>query len=293
MCSNPLILFTNTGSTPVTSMDIDYWLNDSPDKETFQWSGNLAFMDTITISLPVGLLWSHGLTPVNNIFHAEIKTVNGVADQYAFNNKYNSAVVIPEVLPENITVDFKTNNNPFESSYQLVDYSGSDISAQTPLVAPNTLYSDDYILNGCYTLKVQDSGEDGLSFWNNTAQGSGLVRIKNSAGTVIKSFNMDFGSGFEYSFSTIPSDFVGIKQQSFATGIKIFPNPAHDKFQVTGKNLEGSVIKIVDLLGRELVVPVSSDKSGLVFDVSSLKPGVYMVSITSGSQTAIKKIVVN
>ncbi|PBQ32337.1 hypothetical protein CNR22_11330 [Sphingobacteriaceae bacterium] len=293
MCSDPLILITNTGSGPVTSMDIDYWLNDADEKQNFQWTGNLAFMDTITIKLPVGSLWSKGLVPANNIFHAEIKTVNGVVDQYAYNNKYNSAVAIPDVLPEDITVEFKTNVNYFENSYQLFDSEGTDVSLQTPLTSANTLYTDVYSLSGCYTLKVQDSGEDGLSFWANTAQGSGLVRIKNSAGTVIKSFNMDFGSGFEYSFSTVPSDFVGLKEQNFASGIKMYPNPTHDKFFVNGKNLEGSTIKLIDLLGREISVPVSNDKSGLVFDVSCLKAGVYLVSITSGKQSAIKKIVVN
>lgn len=293
MCSDPLVFITNTGSTPITSMSIDYWLNNADEKQNFQWSGYLAFMDTITVKLPVGTLWSKGLTPNNNVFRAEIKTVNGAADQYVYNNKYNSPVTLSDVLPEDITLEFKTNVNYFENSYQLFDSEGTDVSLQTQLTAANTLYTDVYSLNGCYTLKVQDTGEDGLSFWANAAQGAGLVRIKNSAGTIIKSFSMDFGSGFEYSFSTIPSDFVGVKEQYFTTGIKLYPNPAHDKFYVNGKNLEGSTIKLIDLLGRELTVPVNTDKGELMFDVSSLKAGVYMVSISSGSQTAVKKIVIN
>lgn len=38
-----------------------------------------------------------------------------------------------------------------------------------------------------------DSGEDGLAWWANTAQGTGYVRFKNTMGNVMYNFNSDFG----------------------------------------------------------------------------------------------------
>jgi len=292
MCASPVILVRNTGSGNVTSMDIDYWMNNAGTKETYQWTGSLAYMDTLSITLPIGQLWAHSLNPNNNRFHAEIKNVNGSADQYSFNNFYHSDVVLPDLLPNEFVVEFKTNNNPFENSYTLVDDAGNVVPGASSLSSPNTTYADTYILDGCFKLVVQDVAGDGLQWWANTAQGSGLVRIKNASGAILKSFQTDFGSGFEYSFSTIPPDFVGLKKQNFAAGIKVFPNPAHDKFQVSGTGLEISDLKITDVLGRAVEATVTKEKTGLVIDAGGLKAGVYLVSITKENETLIKKIVI-
>jgi hypothetical protein len=293
MCSNPLIMIRNTGSNVITSMDLEYWLNNASQKETFQWAGNLAFMDTVTIALPIGALWANGLLPSDNLFHAEIKTVNAAADDYSFNNFYHSDFTLPDILPTEFTIEFKTNNNPYENEYKLYDENGIDVSPGTILTTANTTYADNYELSGCYKLVVTDLGNDGISFWNNAAQGVGTVKIKNSTGGTIKTFQPDFGSGFEYSFSTMPPNFVGLKKQDAISGITVFPNPAHEKIQVNGTDLENSAIKLIDVVGREISVPLTKDKKGLIFDTSSLKAGVYFISIKKGNETTVKKVVIN
>jgi hypothetical protein len=42
---------------------------------------------------------------------------------------------------------------------------------------------------------LTDTGEDGLQWWANTAQGTGYMRIRNATtGAVILTFGYDFGS---------------------------------------------------------------------------------------------------
>lgn len=293
ICSNPLILVRNTGSTTITELEFDYWLNNNQ-KETGFWIGNLGFMDTVYISLPVASLWSQEYTPANNVFHVEIKSVNSVQDNYVHNNTYHAPFTLPDILPNDITVEFRTNNNPYENMYRIVDEAGFDIPGASALMTANTTYTDSYSLNGCYKLIVEDLGGDGLQWWANTAQGSGFVRIRNtSTGAIIKSFQTDFGGGIEYSFSTIPHQFVGLKKLNDLADIRIYPNPAQTKFQVSGDYLDGARVALTDLLGRSLEIPVSKDETGLTFDTSSLKPGVYLVSITKNNENHVRKMVIH
>ncbi|WP_317898879.1 LamG-like jellyroll fold domain-containing protein [Aurantibacillus circumpalustris] len=292
MCANPVVLIQNTGLGSVTSVDIDYWLNNSSQKQTYQWVGNLANMDTVSILLPINGLWTNGLQPSNNMFNAEITAVNAVADDYSYNNFYHSKFILPDLLPNEITVEFKTNNNPYENNYKLFDENGIDVSYGTPLVTANTVYADNYEIYGCYKLVVQDAGGDGVQFWNNAAQGTGYVRIKNNVGTVLKTFQPDFGSGFEYSFSTTQPVFVGVKSELADLNIRVFPNPAHDFFEVRGENLQNCSVILTDLIGRSIEVPVKIEKTGLIFDTRNLNAGAYLISISKGNQKTIRKIII-
>jgi len=110
ICSSPVILVRNTGSLTLTSIDIDYWLNNSNIKQSYTWSGNLVYMDTISIALPTSALWQNGLQPNNNRFNVEIKKANGVADDYSFNNKFGSPFVVADIIPQDFSIEFKTNN---------------------------------------------------------------------------------------------------------------------------------------------------------------------------------------
>lgn len=293
MCANPVIIVRNTGATTLNSVDIDYWINNSTVKESYQWTGNLAFMDTVSIKLPIGSLWQNGLNATNNQFNVELKKANGSTDNYQYNNKYSSPFTLPDLITDSLTVEIKTNNNPFENSYKIVDANNSVVSGASNLSAANTVYSDNYILNGCYKIIVEDNGEDGMEWWANSSQGSGYVKLKNAQGTVIKTFQPDFGKGFEFSFSTKPYAYVSVQETELANIVQIHPNPAHDKFQVSVQNNLKIKIEIMDMLGRTIELPYSNSNDNYVFDSSSLKAGIYFVKITQESKTCTKKIIIN
>jgi hypothetical protein len=294
MCAMPVIVVQNTGSVTLNVLDIDYWMNNSSVKQTYQWNGSLTSMDTAIIQLPIGTLWQNGLTPGNNRFYVELKKANNSVDNYAYNNKYSYPINLPDILTDSITVEFKTNNIPSENSYKLVDANGNVVPGASILTTANTLYADNYVLNGCYKLMVEDTGEDGLQWWASTAQGAGYVQLKNAQGVVIKTFNPDFGKRFEYSFSTKVYPMVlTVNQNELNNSVRLYPNPAHDKFQISMNSTENTSIKITDMLGRTFELPFTKTKEVLTFDTSTLKAGIYLVKITKDNSACTKKLIID
>jgi hypothetical protein len=290
MCSNPKLVVQNTGSTAISSIEFDYWLNNSATKQTYTWTGTLAFMDTATIKLPVSGLWQSALQPSNNVFHAEIKKVNNVADDYVHNNKYHSPFNTTDQLPDNFTVEFKSNNYASHNTYKIYDDIGNVVGSRTGTTAV-TIYNDNYLLTGCFRLILTDLGADGLNWWANTAQGSGYLRFKDGAGNIIKTLQSDFGSYIEYSFTTFPT--TSIHEQSIGTFVNIFPNPAHHQFTLNGTGLEYSEIKVTNVLGSIISNFKIGNETTFNYDSSQLTPGIYFIVITKDEKTTTKKIVIN
>ncbi len=290
ICASPLVLVQNTGSTNISSIDIDYWVNNSNVKQSFTWNGNLAFMDTATVMLPIAGVWQNGLQPNNNVFNVEIKKVNSAVDDYAFNNKYKSSFVLPAVISSSFTIEFKTNNYYTHNNYKILDENGTTI-ATSNFTAANTTFIDNYVLNGCYKLVVKDLGGDGLTWWANTNQGSGHIYIKDPGLNVLVAFQEDFGNGFEYSFTTDGP--LSVKENQFGSLINLYPNPSSGKFTLEGNDIENSEIKITDLLGHVLKTVNVQNKTNQEFYTNGWSPGIYFVTIKKENQTLVKKIVVN
>ncbi len=276
MCDNPKVLVQNTGSTTLTSMVIDYWLNATTTKQTYTWTGTLAFMDTVTIKLPVATLWINGLQPTGNVFHAEIKKVNNVTDDYSYNNKYHSEFTKPDQVPDYFLIEIRTNNNYVNNDYKLYDDNGNVVGAST-FTANNTVFKDYYLLNGCFRLVINDYGKDGLSWWANSGQGTGYARVKDGFGNTIKIINPDFGSFVEYSFSTYPT--TSITEQHYNISVSVYPNPSKDKFTLSGSGLEFSQIVVTDVLGKEISKQSIGNETKYTYDASSLTPGMYFITV--------------
>ncbi|MCC6370718.1 MAG: T9SS type A sorting domain-containing protein, partial [Bacteroidia bacterium] len=175
------------------------------------------------------------------------------------------------------------------TTYILPDDLGN-IAGTSNFSTPNTVYTDMYELNGCLKLRVDDGGGDGLQWWANTAQGAGYVQIKNSNGAIVKTFLNDFGSFFEFSFTTFNP--LALNKNELGVGINLFPNPAHNKFVLQGNDLENAEITVSDLLGRVIALPNQKNGNVVEFNAQSLIPGMYLVSVTKGNQSAVKKIII-
>jgi len=273
-------------------VSIDYWINNASSKQTYTWTGNLAFMDTVSVVLPAASLWLDGLQVSNNAFNVEIKAANGVADNYAFNNVFHSPFTMYDVLPQVFSIEFKTNNNYTHNTYTLVDENGN-VVGNSNFTAANTIYEDSYVLAGCYTLFVEDIGGDGLTWWANPSQGSGYVRIKDIQLNTIKNFQTDFGGGFQYSFSTIDPVITSVPKNLLDASLSLFPNPAHNLFALSGSELEGATIVITNIIGQSMDVPSVKKNDRVEFNTSSLNKGVYFVTVTKGGETVTKKVIIN
>jgi hypothetical protein len=293
MCEKPKITVRNTGSNAVTSISFEYWLNNASTHQTFTWTGTLASMTDVDVVLPLNELWSTAIQATGNKFHAKIMLVNESPDQYANNNMMTSPLTLPDVVPTTFKISLKTNNSPSQNNYTLYDAEGTVVDTKTFPTA-NTIYTYTYqapqIANGCYRLRVNDSGKDGLQWWANTAQGTGYVKLLDANDVVIKTFNPDFGGGFDYSFSV--DTLLANEIFEASEELKIYPNPTKGSFSIEGTNLVNSKIKIYDILGN-LIQQVDAENNSMEFNKTNLSAGVYLINIEKNNKTTVRKLVIN
>jgi Concanavalin A-like lectin/glucanases superfamily/Peptide-N-glycosidase F, C terminal/Secretion system C-terminal sorting domain len=274
ICGQPIVSIKNTGKANITSVVIEYWVNNHTPKETYTWVGNLAFMQTVNVVLPYNdNLWGGVNGASGNVFFAEIKTVNNVVDDYALNNKMKSPFDITGVVPSNFVVWFKTNNVGAENNFEIKDGNGFSIFKRDNM-ANNTLYKDTFTLGvGCYQLVVNDAGEDGLNWWANPNAGAGTVSIKKINGAGVKSFNADFGKSIIYNFTIdFPLKFEHIFKENEIT---LSPNPAHNQIVLQGQNIQNASVKIINQLGQCMMVPQQKFANKIILDSSQLPAGLY------------------
>lgn len=290
VCDNPVIRIKNTGSTTLTSLTITYGLNGTT-PSVYNWTGSLPFMEIAEIKLG-DFNWVAGATD----FTVTISNPNGGADQYAYNNTMTTKYTYPPVMPSSMIVEVKTNNYAWETNYELRDASGNILLSRNGLTA-NTTYRDTLNLaDGCYEFVLNDTGEDGLSFWANTAQGNGFCRFKKvSPATIIKSFGADFGGQIYQQFN------VGLvnnveEQNSLTTHTEMFvyPNPSTGRVNIDVNMTERNdgTISIVNALGEQVYNHAFKHLSAesVEVDLSRYHSGVYFVTLRTAGQVVTKRL---
>ncbi|MGZ5242939.1 MAG: peptide-N-glycosidase F-related protein [Bacteroidia bacterium] len=289
VCSQPIIRIKNTGHTPLTSLTIFYGMGYN--KSKFYWTGELAFMEEAEVKLGA-FEWN-----TSGIFEVFILEPNGVLDEYAPNNTFSTYTDIPQVFPEKIIVEVKTNTLPDETSYTLTDVSGKTILSRSGLSA-NTTYRDTLTLpTGCYEFRLKDGGNDGLKWWANTAQGTGFARIKRENGTVLKNFNADFGAEIYQSFSV--GSFVGFGEKGFVkeTELKVYPNPSNGQVHININFTERKTgnIEIRDITGKKVYNYTfqNSTAEGIDTDLKHLPAGIYMAIVNTGCEVQTQKFIIS
>lgn len=288
ICQNPIVRITNTGSTPLTSLDITFGIKDY-DQDTYTWTGNLAFMESEEVMLP-----NFGWTNTGTHFIATVSNPNGGADGYAFNNSITTPLAIPPVYPSEIILDMKTNLASHENDVYLFDQDGNEIFSRTAFT-DNTIYKDTFQLEeGCYELIVYDYGEDGLSWWAN-ADGSGWFRVKNIDGVYIMNFDADFGGKIYQQFTV--GNYTPVEELPEQPALcTVYPNPADAEVYIKIKlsHLEDVQLTIVDLTGK-IIHKENRNRTQselMRIDTSVLPAGAYMVVMQAGNEMITSQFVV-
>jgi hypothetical protein len=292
VCTSPIIIIKNTGTTALTSLTITYGLNGAT-PSVFNWTGNLDFMETETVTLGT-FNWAQGASD----FTVTLSSPNGGTDQYANNNAKVSKFTYPLLCPSSFVIDFKTNNNPGENQYTLKDDAGTIIHSRNgAALNPNTVYKDTVTLaDGCYVFELTDAGEDGLSFWANTSQGSGYIRFKNLSGPFIKTFGADFGGQVYQQFTVGLTSSVDETLVANEPTLNVYPNPSDGSIyldiNLNGKN-QGKV-EIYDMMGKLTYSYALNnfDNEIIRADLSAFTSGVYFVTLHAGNESLSKKIII-
>ena len=296
VCSKPEITIQNTGSTLLTSLTVEYWINSAPTKESYTWNGSLDFLEKVTIQLPdPSSLWNN-MGASNNTFHVEIKSPNSGADEYSFNNNLSSTFEPAPTYPNTFALWVQTNSgviNTFtqisETSWKFFDNNGISIFESGDLIA-NTPYRDTLEFNdGCYTFKVTDTDDDGIDFWANS-DGGGMLRFREIGASWIRTFEGDFGRFIHHQFRIgTPTNILDESLQNW----EIYPNPTKNQFSIQGVITETTTILLTNNLG-EVVQQFSIDEKGVFkknIALEGLSNGIYFIKISNSKEEITKKVV--
>lgn len=298
ICSSPVIILRNNGGNTMTTATVNYGYVGGP-VLSYNWSGSLATGAVDTVDLGGLAIPPYG----GSTFKAWIVSVNGGADQYNFDDTATSASAsVPGIWETAVYLELRTNlESSQENSYQLMDGSGNIIfSRALGTMSNSTTYKDTFNLQpGCYRLIIRDMdafGGDGLSFWANSAAGTGFSRLRRvSNGGIIKSFPADFGSIIDYSFT------VGIvntiqETEQVAMAADVYPNPsANGQFTVALSNaVTGPVnVAVYDATGRLIQYQRSNFiNSQLQLDLGEQASGLYIIKIDSEDFVITQRVVI-
>ena len=290
VCGNPRVVKRNSGSTPLTSLDIAYGQQGAT-PNTFHWTGTLLFDQTDTVTLPVVSLTNSA----NYTFVATISNPNGGTDLNPDNNTYQTKYIIVPNYPSSFIIELHTNLAAWENSYTLVDDLGNVIRHDSGF-ANSTLYRDTvYLPNGCYHFQLNDAGGDGLSFFANS-DGNGSISFNKNAkpATTIVNFQPDFGTSISQNFTVGAT--VGIDEiQPVAIDYTVFPNPAKDEITLSGLDASDKEknVRIYSVMG-ELVYEITVPAKASTYKISliGLAEGLYCINISNADGQVVKKVMV-
>ena len=197
-CSNPRIIIQNTGAYSLNSLQITYGLKNGY-KTTYQWFGNLNFLDKEEVWLPIPD-WT-GLSK-NQEFIVTISNPNNSNDENELNNILLSGIDLPKILPSEFILQIKTNNvgRAKENSFTISDNVGKVLYSKNDFT-DSTEYNLEIKLNdGFYKFLFLDDVEDGISvhWWNRVDAPekvgiSGKITIISIDGTELHKFHSSFG----------------------------------------------------------------------------------------------------
>ncbi|MCF8388731.1 MAG: hypothetical protein K9G47_12690, partial [Bacteroidales bacterium] len=190
-CSDPKVIIRNNGTSALNSLNIRYGVVGG-EQQNYLWEGELKSMEFEKITLPVpgAYFWFGDST---NRFKVTVLQPNGMKDEYAANDTYTTSFIMPDMYDQKIALWLKTNKQAYRYSLIVKDVLGEILLSRTGL-ANDSLYVDTLdIEDGCYTIRLLDEENMGLSYWAYAAQGSGYFRICDMEGNILKSFEPEFG----------------------------------------------------------------------------------------------------
>jgi hypothetical protein len=294
MCGSARIVIRNTGSTALTSLTITYGLVGGT-SQTYEWTGNLGFLKSQEVELPVLQTWSGGYRE----FYATVSNPNGGQDEYAANDSYTSTFQAPDVITdtEAIVLWVQSNNYGNRIKYYVYDDAGNEVYSRTSL-ASNTLYKDTlYLGNGCYRFHLTALDEYGLQWSFYPEQGSGYARIRKVGSTAIfKNFNADFGSEVSYWFTMGAP--LGIAETAVESQFDVYPNPTpaggRMNVDLTLNQKENVILQVVDMAGRMVWSKNFTAVEAINQEISlnGVGAGMYVMQALTSDGRITKRIVV-
>jgi hypothetical protein len=291
-CGHPVIVIRNNGATSLSSLKINYQIN-SDTTYSFIWTGNMNFLDTQKVYLPA-MRYQDFMSDTLNNFIVWISEPNGATDEYADNNSMKSHFLPVTVYDTQLIIYLKTNNAASENSYDLLCSNGDTIRHAGNFIN-NTIYKDTLNLApGCYELVLHDTDDDGIDFWANN-DGTGYFKLKKYLGSIVKTFEPDFGHEVRYQF-IMNAPLLALDEKQNICNIAFYPNPNKGTFILSFiiQGRQDFTIEISDIVGKiiysRFLTGITTGEHEVSF--SPPAPGVYFIRIKNSGMMFTGKLVI-
>ena len=189
------------------------------------------------------------------------------------------------------------------SGYRFVQWNDGNTSAtRTITVTGNATYTATFEANQTqqYTITVMSNNDSwGSVSGGGTYAAGAQVTISATPFSGYQFVQWNDGNTNATRTITVTGDANYIATFAAANGIDgidaeswtLYPNPASTSVTIVGLEQGDARVEVVDLNGK-VISELRTLNSGLTFDVSSLVPGAYFIRITSGENTAVRKLIV-
>lgn len=286
-CSNvftPSVVLTNTGNNTLTTVVINYSLDDN-DENTYTWEGTLTNGQETNIDLP-----SITTTQGEHTFNVYIVTVNGVEDELPANDdKSQNFTVVSSYETTQVIVTILTDDYGDETLWAIVDSNDNPIATnanfedifESDFYNSNQLYTIPVDLdpNQCYTFGILDLAGDGIC----CEYGNGYYSVETAEGVII-------AEGGEFTTEELTNFRIGgtagVSSPIALSGTKLYPNPANNVINIAVGNSSTlpDSYTVYNNLGQVMDAgKVSSNNQ--VITISGYATGVYFVKLNSGNAT--------
>jgi hypothetical protein len=282
---NPKITLRNNGADPITNLNINYRLNEET-TYTFPWTGNLGFLESTEITLPQ----TNFEVLDTNYFYAFSVDPNGSPDEYTKNDTLIQVIPHSEITPLTIKFMMRTDVNPQENMWEIINSVGEVVKTGGPYPNPNTIYQESFELADveCYIFKIHDTGGDGLLI-------PGFYALYYGSNNYIVT-GTTFGS-LDSAYFEVNTQ-VGISEKADNTTMNIYPNPAKTFITINFFSTDNEKLSIAlyDLSGRK----IKSEEAGMLsagmqdirMSTADIEPGLYIVQIKLGAKTQTQKLTI-
>jgi hypothetical protein len=280
---SPIVTILNNGSDALSSIDIVCSVNGES-CTVVHWTGSLAFNETMEVELEA---FPYSLLPENEL-EITLENVNGTQDDLSINNTQDVSFGMASATPEELKIKIRLDAYPQETTWDFKNINGDIIFNGGPYTTPNIIVDETVVFDdpGCYTFSVYDAGGNGIQ--------SGFILLYHGTHELILSV---------YQFESIVQTELDVggtllTEEILQPGdISIYPNPAHDevfmKFE-PGINIAPEVA-VYNLLGQKVMEVAgnaySKDSHLLSISVNHLPPGLYILSVCTGSQVYTCKMI--
>lgn len=283
----PQFTLKNNGNMNLTSLDIHYQVNDG-DLSTYNWSGDIEFLGSELITLPVINFTS--LEENSILIYGE--NPNGEPDQSPKTDTIKHNIAEAGYTENTVSMYLKLDNYPEEITWELLDDMGNAMYSGGPYTQSGGLVAEIFDLESdkCYRFSLYDAGGNGLG-------SPGLFRLYyGNDNTPILQGSDDFERVLSTDFHS--ENTVTIDEISDAN-VSIYPNPLSDQTNVT-INLPGSSnvsLKMYSIVGELVyernVGQINAGQNSFTIKCSDLQSGVYLMNIMINDKVINRKITVS